>query len=196
MKAIKYVVLIYLVGVLLSSCQSKVVNKNIEVKEMRDIAELATVECYYHNVAKSNKALNPAKIEFWKKKNMRFWVEYDGIVKIGIDASKLKMTINDNTVAIVLPEAIVLDVSVNSESLNEDSFYYDPSAKKPNIEEQTEAFAVAQEEMRASAEANSTLLANARENAKELLENYVKTIGEATGIEYKIEWVYVEDIKE
>ena len=88
------------------------VDKTIEIKEMREIAELATVECYFHNVAKSDKPLNPAWYEIWKKKNMRFWVEYDGVVTIGIDASKLKVTVNDDVVTITLPEPIVLDAKV------------------------------------------------------------------------------------
>ena len=57
--------------------EPKIVEKTIEVKEMREIAELATVDCYFHNVAKSDRDLNPAWYQFWEKKNMRFWVEYE-----------------------------------------------------------------------------------------------------------------------
>ena len=45
-----------------------------------------------------------------------------------------------------------------------------------------------------AAEKNQTLLANARSNAKELLKNYVKSIGEAVGVEYTIVWKYPEDV--
>lgn len=36
------------------------------------------------------------------------------------------------------------------------------------------------------------LMDNARENAKELLENYIKSVGDATGIEYTVNWVYLD----
>lgn len=168
------------------------INKSIEIKEMREIAELATIECYFHNVAKSDKELNPAWYEFWEKKNMRFWVEYDGIVKIGIDISKLKVEVDGTNVKISLPEAEVLDAVVNQATLAEDNFYYDPNAKKPSADEQKEAFRGAQDEMKASAQANYALMANARDNAKELLENYIKTIGDAIGTDYTIEWLYLD----
>ena len=76
---------------------------------------------------------------------------------------------------------------------NPDEIKAGDTIKIPNVEEQTSAFASAQDDMRATAEANSTLLSNARENAKELLENYVKTIGDAVGTSYTIEWIYIED---
>lgn len=113
--------------------------KKIEVRTMREIAELATVECYFHNVAKSDRELNPEWYEVWKKKNMRFWVEYEGVVKIGIDVSKLKVEVSEsNVVTITMPEAVVLDAVVNEESLNSNSFYFDPNAEKPTPEEQSE----------------------------------------------------------
>ena len=168
--------------------------KSIEVKTMREIAELATVECYFHNVAKSDRELDPEWYEFWEKKNMRFWVEYEGIVTIGIDVTKLKVEVSeDNVVTITLPEAVVLDVTVNEESLTSDSFYFDPDAKKPSPEEQSEAYRQAQQNMKETAENNRTLMINAQDNAKELLENYVKSIGDSMGVEYTIEWVYLED---
>lgn len=165
----------------------------IEIREMREIAELATVDCYFHNVAKSDRELN--SFWFWEKKNMRFWVEYEGVVTIGIDVSKLKVEVSeDNVVTITLPEAVVLDAVVNESSLTSDSFYFDPKSKKPSPEEQTEAFKQAQDNMRQTAENNRTLLENARSNAKELLKNYIKSIGDAVGVEYTIVWVDAEDV--
>jgi len=174
--------------------EEKEVEKTIEVKAMREIAELATVECYFHNVAKSDRDLNPEWYAFWEKKNMRFWVEYEGIVTIGIDVAKLKVEVSDNNVVtITLPEAVVLGATVNEESLNSDSFYFDPNAKKPSPEEQSEAYKQAQNTMKETAEKNRALMANAQDNAKELLENYVKSVGEAIGVTYTIEWKYLDD---
>ena len=167
---------------------------SIQVDEMRTIANLATVDCYFHNVAKSDREMNPAWYQFWEKKNMRFWVEYDGKVTIGIDVNKLKVEVGENNVVtITIPDAVVLDATVNKESLKNESFYFDPNAKKPSPEEQTEAFRQAQDNMKATAEKNPALMANAKANAKELLRNYVNSVGEAVGIQYTIEWKDIED---
>ena len=169
--------------------EPKKAETKIEVDEMRAIANLATVDCYFHNVAKSDREMNPAWYQFWEKKNMRFWVEYDGKVTIGIDVSKLNVEVSeDNVVTITMPNAVVLNASVNQESLTSESFYFDPKAKKPSPEEQTEAFKQAQSNMKATAEKNPVLMANAKSNAKELLKNYVNSVGEAIGIQYTIVW--------
>ena len=166
----------------------------IEIDEMRAIANLATVDCYFHNVAKSDREMNPAWYQFWEKKNMRFWVEYDGKVTIGIDVSKLKVEVGENNVVtITMPNAVVLDATVNPESLTSESFYFDPKTKKPSPEEQTEAFKQAQSNMRETAEKNPVLMANAKANAKELLRNYVNSVGEAVGVQYTIEWKDIDD---
>ena len=137
---------------------------------------------------------NPAWYQFWEKKNMRFWVEYDGKVTIGIDVNKLKVEVGeDNVVTITIPNAVVLDATVNKESLTSESFYFDPKAKKPSPEEQTEAFRQAQNNMKETAEKNPVLMLNAQANAKELLKNYVNSVGEAIGVQYTIEWKDIED---
>ncbi|MCR5489189.1 MAG: DUF4230 domain-containing protein [Saccharofermentans sp.] len=174
--------------------EPKKAEATIEVDEMRAIANLATVDCYFHNVAKSDREMNPAWYQFWEKKNMRFWVEYDGRVTIGIDVNKLKVEVGENNVVtITMPNAVVLDATVNEQSLTSESFYFDPKAKKPSPEEQTEAFKQAQSNMRETAEKNPVLMANAKANAKELLRNYVNSVGEAVGVQYTIEWKDIDD---
>ena len=92
-----------------------------------------------------------------------------------------------------MPNAVVLDATVNEQSLTSESFYFDPKAKKPSPEEQTEAFKQAQSNMRETAEKNPVLMANAKANAKELLRNYVNSVGEAVGVQYTIEWKDIDD---
>lgn len=43
--------------------------------------------------------------------------------------------------------------------------------------------------MRETAQANSALLVQAKERAKNFIEGYVKNVGEQIGEEYKVEWV-------
>lgn len=194
MKKIAKLLLIILLVISVSGCakEEKVVNE-IEVKEMRAIAELATVECYFHNVAKFDQDNNKTWFEFWEKENVRFWIEYDGVVVIGIKADELKIKVDGENVTITLPKAEVLDVKVNEASLSDDSFIYDTNSQKPTAEMETAAFEEAQNRMRAEAESNNALLVNAEDNAKELLENYVKYIGDLIGIDYKIDWIEIDN---
>ena len=50
--------------------------------------------------------------------------------------------------------------------------------------------------MEASIMQNKNLLRNAQNRAKDLIANYIKTIGELKGVEYKIEWVYEDGTTE
>lgn len=59
------------------SCAKKQTIKP-QVLQMKSICELATMECYYHNVAKYTEE-DAEGILFWKK-DKKFWIEYSGIV--------------------------------------------------------------------------------------------------------------------
>src|SRR5699024_6744001 len=86
MKKIIVFVLALMILLIGSAC-SKQEEPQLSISEaqIKDICELAVLECYYHNVAKFDDK-DPEKFLFWTK-NKRFWIEYDGIVKMGIDAS-------------------------------------------------------------------------------------------------------------
>ena len=53
----------------------------------------------------------------------------------------------------------------------------------------TAAFAAAQKNMEEAAQKNSTIMAQARERAKQVIEGYVKNVGTEMGKEYTVEWV-------
>lgn len=162
-----------------------------QVSQMKSICELATMECYYHNVAKYSE--EDAQGALWWKKDKHFWIEYSGIVKIGIDASRLNIKVEDEFVTITLPPAKVLSSRVDETSLTKDSFYKEKNSADVTGEDQTKAFKEAQENMENEAANDSTLLANAQQRAQILLEEYVTNIGNAVGKEYSIEWKYLED---
>jgi len=98
----KKIITLSLIGILLisllSGCgksEDKEAAKSTEpdIMQVRSICKLATVECYYHNVAKSEK---PAGTGIWHfgEKDRQFWIEYTGTVKLGIDMSKVQMKVN------------------------------------------------------------------------------------------------------
>lgn len=177
------------VMILCSSCQKKEENKEIEpqISQMKAICELAAVDCYYHNVAKYK--AEDAQGVLWWKKDKNFWVEYEGVVTVGVDASLLKIDVKDDKVTISMPPAKVLSCKVDEKTLTEDSFIVARDSAQVDAESQTEAFKEAQGNMEKNASEDTALLSNAQERVKKLMEDYVKNIGNAVGKEYKVNWV-------
>jgi hypothetical protein len=175
----------------LSSCQT-VEEPTIELKvtQMKSISELAVLDVYYHNVAKYIEE-DASGFWFWKK-DKNIWVEYSGIVKIGIDASLLELSVEGDTVTITLPDAQILDTKVDEDSLTADSFIIAVDSAKVTAADVTKAIGDAQAKMRGVAEQNTTLIDNANQRVKKLLSDYVDNIGQITGIDYKIVWQEIE----
>lgn len=192
-------VLLIIAGVCLiivcSSCNSIKIGsnqKNIEpqISQMKAICELATLECYYHNVAKYKQ--EDVEGILWWKKDKHFWIEYSGVVKIGVDMSKVRMDMRDNKIKIDIPKAQVLSCRVDESTLNDESFIIAKDSAKITAEDQTNTFKEAQERMLESAKDDSALLASAQQRAQELLEDYIKNIGNAVNKQYQIEWIYTD----
>ncbi len=164
----------------------------ISISDMRAVCELATMECYYHNTAKLD---SEKKVLFWNT-SKKLWIEYAGIVKLGIDVSRVDMKVDGNVVTIAMPEAEVLSCDVDETSLTKDSFYSETKglgSGKVGAEEQSQAFEAAQKEMRAVVEQDEALLLQAGDRAKILLENYVKQIADAAGVTYEVRWEAVAE---
>jgi type III secretory pathway component EscV len=161
-----------------------------EEEQVRAICELATLECYYHNVAKSTKTKGTG-ITGWGEKDRDFWIEYTGVAKVGIDMSKVKMeTDEDNHITIYLPEAKVMNVDVQGDTLNYIASEDGWNKNTITAEDETAAINQAQKEMEQTVKKNSSLLMNAQERAKKLIENYITQLGDAVGVTYDISWVY------
>lgn len=158
-----------------------------QASQMKSIAELATMECYFHNVAKYTEK-DAAGILLWKK-DKHFWIEYSGIVKIGIDPSLLVVEVKEDNVTIQLPDAKVLDNKVHPTSLSKDSFIVGKNSAEITGEDEILAFKEAQNNMVLAASQDSVLMANAQERAKKLLEEYIVNIGEAVNKKYSITWL-------
>ena len=56
-------------------------------------------------------------------------------------------------------------------------------------EEETAALAEAQDDMKKTAQENEALLSQAKERAKNLIEGYVKNVGDQVGKEYSVIWI-------
>lgn len=167
-------------------------NQQPELAQMRAICELAVMECYYHNVAKYSEENAETILWLWKK-DKQFWIEYTGVVTLGIDVAQVDMEVEGEEVTITIPEAQIMSCEVEKDSLSEDSFIVAKGSAKISAEDQVAAFTVAQKDLEETVAEDTVLLNAARQRAQALLEDYVMNIGQATGKEYSIRWVYLEN---
>ena len=109
----KFVVLCLAVIMLFTACGKKgeEVTKELSITQMQTICELATLKCYYHNVAK----LTKEKEVLWWDTSAELWIEYSGIVKLGVDIANLDMQVDGDQVTITMPKAEVLSCSLHVE---------------------------------------------------------------------------------
>ena len=205
---IKFLFLVILISAILSFVYNIQINNNtmsnkkeikketfreIKQSEITNICELATIKCYYHNVAKYNED-NVEGFLFWKK-GMNFWIDYTGIVVYGVDLSKLKVKIDGNKLYISMPSASVLSCKVDSDTLKETNVYIAPDSVEPDSNVEQSAFKQTNDKMEEKAKNDGQMIKMATDRAKELIENYVKNInnlnnryGEEKN-DYTIVWV-------
>lgn len=162
-----------------------------QTAQAQSICELATMKCYYHNVAKFME--EDAQGILWWKKDKHFWMEYAGVVTLGVDASLVEIKVSGDVVTITLPPGKIMDCSVDEKSLSPASYIIDSASADIAAADVTAAVKSAQENMEKAASEDTALLANARQRAQKLLADYVNNIGEAVGKQYQIEWVYTEE---
>lgn len=167
---------------------------NPDISQVRSICELATLECYYHNVAKSVKEKGSGLTHVGEKERV-FWIEYDGVAKLGINASKVSMEVDGKQIKITIPKAELLGLS--DYSFTEDSYISSDDGLNKNpitAADQTEAVRLAEENMEQLFANDETMLMRAQDNAKKLIENYIRQLGELSGADYQIIWEYEENL--
>ena len=175
----------------LISCTSKSPNMTPQVSQMKAITELAALEVYYHNVAK-HKEKDASGILLWKK-DKHFWIEYSGIVKVGIDPSKLIIKIDENIITVQMPDAEVFSTEVEQKTFNKDSFIISKDSAQPSAEDETLALKTAQDSMKSAVSQDTTLMDTAKQRAQKLLEEYISNLSQVFGKEYSVVWL---DVKE
>lgn len=193
MKKIISILLIIVICMTGAACgKNEMQQENIEpeASQMKAICELATIDCYYHNVAKYDE--EDASGALWWKKDRKFWIEYAGVVTVGIDATQVNITVKENTVTITMPPAEILGCKVDDSTLTKESFIIADDSADVEAEHETKAFREAQINMEQEASEDTALLAHAQQRAQKLLEEYVENVGELVGKEYQIKWIYLD----
>ena len=153
------------------------------------VCELATLKCYYHNVAKAETEASGIFAKWLKTGYKKIWTEYSGIIEYGIDISQVTVSEPDKNgvVTVTMPDAQVLNVDVDEDSLGTpltDTGFL----TSVTTEEKTTTLAGAQETMEQQAKENTEMLSQAKARANTLIEEYIKNVGESIGEEYTVEW--------
>ena len=164
-----------------------------DFSSIKSVCELSTIKCYYHNVATYEKNAH-GLLKVFGSGYKKIWIEYSGIVNLGIDINKVDISEPDtnNETTIKIPDAEVqstsLDKSTLSEPLTDKGVF-----TKITTEEKTEALSSAQQNMKETAQKDTSLLAQAKEHAKLILQGYINNLGEEFNEEYTIKWVDVSE---
>ena len=167
-------------------------DRHISESNIQRICELATLDCYYHNVSNwSQDAYGVLAFTGYGEKKV--WIEYDGMVRLGINAGKIKISEpdNENVITVTMPEATILDIDLDESTISEISsdrtvlFFTD----RVNTEDRRKALAAAQDDMKKSASENTTILGEAQERAKKIIERNIIAAGEASGKHYKVKFI-------
>lgn len=182
----KILLFILVVSMFLMLCACKAENPPaLSVEGIKGISEQASLKCYYNNVAKFEK-----KADNIFQTNREMWIEYEGVVTLGISMNDLQIDISKNRVTLVLPEVKILSTEISN--INEESYIISSDRwliKNPiSTEDQNNAINLAQEKMEIAVMNNEALYAKAKQNAKNIIENYINWIGELGGQEYTIVW--------
>lgn len=175
---------------LVTGCSSSQERQKADFSGVNSVCELATLRCYYHNVAKAENEASGLLAGLLKTGYKKLWIEYSGVVEVGIDVSQVEVGEPDENgvVQVHIPDAEVLTITLDENSIA------DPVIDKGlftdiTTEEITNAVAIAQEDMEKTAYENTAILAQAKNRAKLVLEEYIRGVGETIGETYTVEWV-------
>lgn len=159
---------------------------------IQNICDLATLECRFHNVGISKE---DAGLFNWGSKEI--WIEYDGTITAGIRADKviIEDPTTNGVVRIHLPPVEILSEDVDQstiELLVDDGTWF----ASVSGSDQIKVMEKSQKEMRKEAQTYTHIYDQARNNAKNILEQYVINVGKLTGNTYTVEWVEDEDVQQ
>lgn len=195
----KKLLIILLFTLIITGCSSKTTNtvdKTINEDDIRHICELATLDVKFNNIVK---CINEQPFTILGKtvvKNAfksQAWAEYQGNVQVGIDMKQVNVSFDEslNKIIITLPKAKVIgEPTDNISEIQDEFFHYSNGWVSQNIgakitpEMKQKGISEAKQNMIASIEGNDTILAQAQNRAKNLIENFIYQNGE-----YEIEWI-------
>ena len=169
--------------------------------QIKNICQLATMEVYFHNVAKAVKPADTGILGF-NQVDRRFWVEYSGTATVGIDMNRVTMSIEDDVITVKIPHAqLIGDINVDSSSYSTDSVVTETQEwwRTPNdigADDVTRAIREANIYTQLSILNNRSMMTNAEYRATQLIRNYIQQLSKYSEVEYEVRFEYLDDIQQ
>lgn len=194
----KIIACMLIIGVVVSTFSGcgKEKQKEMELQpqeaKILDICELATQEYVLSTVAKNVKLKDKGWLNLLDQ-DREVWIQYEGVVPVGVELSPDFLDVKGNEVRIKAPKAVVSEPDILENTFTKDSFFISEekwySSNDVTAEFQKELLIAAQKELKTSVEQNEELLQLAENRAKELIENYISELGKMAKKEYTIKWI-------
>lgn len=164
---------------------------------IRSICQLATLQCYYHNVCRGTKDPGTG-LSHLGESERKFWFEYTAYATLGIDFARVEIVIDGNNITIYYPHAEIIEIFVDPNSVS--APVCEPESFMANsnyitTDDVTAAFASANDEIRNEINSNTALLQSAEFRAEELIRNYINQIMQMSGVEYTISFECIDYIQ-
>lgn len=174
---------------LLAGCGSESPKKDADFSGISSVCELATLKCYYHNVAEARQEASGLFGGLLGTGYKKVWMEYSGIVEVGIDVAQVNISqpTEDGVVRVHIPDAQILNIYLDKDTLS-DPMIDTGFLTEVTMEEKTNAVASAQDNMEETARQNTSILTQAKERAKRTIEGYIINAGDAIGEKYTVQW--------
>lgn len=205
MRKLLYIIIAVLLVSTVSGCSSSTIatteqdiqnteNKTKAYEQLQQInteCKLATLECRYNNVAKSKKAKGKGFFHIGEK-DREFWIEYKGVMYLGVDVNDIQISVNETDVLVYIPEAEqVMFPDIDQNYLNGKSYVLSKDGfnqNKISAADQFKAISEAQDNMKNMNENNKGLYVAAKNIAKKQISDYIDNVGANFGITYNIHW--------
>ena len=164
------------------------------IKKLELTGNLVTYQAYYHNVIEYTKPVESGITHLFEKERKLF-AEYTGIIRLGINLSKVKIEINGSNINVFIPKAkIIGEPNVNKDDFNAENFIESKdswiNSNPITADDCTSAFDLAQKEMKEVAMNDEELLSQAQQRAKVLIEEKIIQLSGLNRNSLNIFWEY------
>lgn len=191
------ITLIIIATLFIAGCEKNKIEKMAEnLKRIELTGNLVTYQAYYHNVIEYEKKAGSGLFHLFEK-DRKLFAEYTGIIKIGINLSKVKIETKGKEINVFIPKAIIIgEPQVDNEDFKPENFIESEDGwlnKNPlTAEDSAKALDFAQNNMKETASHDDNLLSLAQKRAKVVIEENINQFSGISSSQYVINWKYEE----
>lgn len=153
------------------------------------ISELTTLECRYHNVS-----VHDYDGGILGSTSRYVWFEYDVIIDVGVDIHEVKIEnpTTDGIVRIYLPPAKILGAAEDKSTISKPVYELGLFASDLTADEERKIIHEGIQKL-LNDPSTQNVIDDAYNSAKDVLEQYVITMGRLIGEDYTVEWIQSSD---